>query len=181
MSVRRVATGAPTGTRVPVGLLATNRLEQLYRVNAPVGAPPNLGDDLVEHIALMSANVYESINKADEVFEKQFYSADGYDAITHLCASLQFITSWRKTNKQANALWKQHMDSIMVRLQKFLDKVRYWRINNPGDMNDRDIRIKIVGMCDNLDALYDDNRGEKMPLQPQPPEMSRERAFSRGL
>lgn len=173
MSVRQAAAGAPARTRV--GIPATNRLEKLYKMSAPIGMPPDLGDDIIMYIILMSADVYNSIAHADQVLSTRYFSEDGYAAIQRLCQSLQTITSWRQTNKQANAvqnaMMEAAMNSITAKLRQFLDKVNYWQIENRNGMADDAIKRKIIEMCDHLRELYDTARASTT----KPPTLSRQR------
>lgn len=172
MSVRQAAAGAPA--RTPVGIPATNRLEKFFKISAAIGTPPDLGDDIMMYIILMSADVYNSISHADQVLQWRYFSEDGYAAIQRLCQSLKTITSWRQTNKEANAernVMEAVMNDITAKLQQFLDKVNYWTIENRNSMTNDAIKRKIIQMCDHLRELYDTARETK------PPTLSRQREW----
>lgn len=170
MSVRQAAAGAPA--RTPVGIPATNRLEKFFKISAPIGTPPDLGDDIIMYIMRMSADVYNSISYANTVLFTRYFYEDGYAAIQRLCQSLKTITSWRQTNKQANTLMEAVMNDITDKLRQFLDKVNYWEIENRNDMTNDAIKRKIIQMCDHLRELYDTARVTK------PPTLSRQRNVS---
>ena len=181
MSMRQVAAGAPA--RAPVGVPATNRLEKLYKmsapVGAPIGAPPDLGDDIIMYIILMAADVYNSIAHANQVLAKRYFSEGAYAAIQRLCQSLQTISNWRRTNKQANAeqdaMVETAMNSITAKLREFLDKVSYWQIENRNGMVDDAIKRKIIEMCDHLRELYDIANATKPPFLSRQQRTSRQR------
>lgn len=182
MSMRQAAAGAPA--RGQIGALATDRLENFFKmsaqvgapIGAPIGAPPDLGDDIIMYIILMAADVYRSIRHANQVLATRYFSEDGYDAIEDLCLSLQTITNWRRTNKKASMDKNQMMDvvmnSIIAKLRQFLNKVNYWEIENRNDMTDNAIKRKIIEMCENLRELYDIAVATKQPY------LSRQRAIA---
>ena len=179
MSVRGTMRVDPVG--VPVEARGVKRLEQLYRMSAtrPVGAPETpqllaLGEDMIMMIILVAADVFKSIEHANDVLASKFFSEDGYGAIERLCISLKTMNSWCETNSQAclanTTLLTTAKQSITAKLRQFLERVSYWRIENVNEMANRDMNTRIVEMCDQLKELYETNQ--------RPPALSRLRAAS---
>ena len=150
-----------------------NRLEQ--RAPTTETTPPILaiGNDLTMMIVLKAADVFNSIEHANNVLGSKFFGEDAYGAIEHLCMALQALNNWCQVSKQAcddqTALLTTTAYSIKAKLRQFINRVSYWHIENPNGITDVEMSKKIAYMCDHLNELYVNN--------PRPPMLSRQREF----